>query len=146
MRYFNGGSAGTGGMGADSGSDSGIENSYKDGDNCNDNNTYNDNGKDDEGLSTASGRYKGSSTTGDSLPKTTTTNHQQQQQNLPPTTTSWSPPPPISFRPEQQQQQQQHRVTHGPGGEYKFTYIHIQLNYHIYVFSKILAASWTYFT
>lgn len=111
-------------MGGDTSSDSGIENSYKDGDNCNDSNTYDDDGKDDEVISTASGRHKGSSI-GDSLTKTTTTN-QQQQQNLPPTTTSWSPPPPISFRPEQQQQQQ-HRVTHGPGGEYKFTYIHIQL-------------------
>jgi len=111
VRYFNGGIAGTGGLGTDS--DSGIEEADQDDDNSKDREDANT-----DISTTPSSRLKGHSTSGDSSTKSgASIQHQHQNLPPPPSTTSWSPPPPISFRSEQQQQQQQHRVTHGPGGE-----------------------------
>lgn len=93
----------------------------QDGDSGNGSVTDNDESNVDDNVSTASGsRLLGLTTTGDSSTKSCSTS-KQQHLTQPSITTSWSPPPPISFRSEQQQQQQ-HRVTHGPGGEYKLIY------------------------
>lgn len=108
VRYFNGGTVGTGGMGSDS--DNGIDATDLDGDNGSSLGTDDDEGNGDDNISTASSSLLKGSISGDSSKKTNIT-----KQPLPPSTKSWSPPPPISFRSEQQQQ---HKVTHGPGGKF----------------------------
>lgn len=112
MRYFNGGTTGAGGLSTDSSNNSEIEETDQDDDKIS--NKSKENVSND--VSTASSnRLKRSVSTGDSFTKPDI-HHQHQTLPPPPLSISWSPPPPISFRTEQQQQ---HRVTHGPGGEYK---------------------------